>query len=171
MKKDKKKIYIIPGFGETTRMKNYREIKSLAKSNGYEIISVKINWYMDKTMSDYIKEVEQQIPCDEPSVIFGFSFGAFIAYSISKQYIMSDFIFCSTSPYFKSNIKNIPCESKEYFGKKFINDLSNYKIHSGNKKHAWFLVGDQDWDLAIETSKKISEKWLGKTYQRGCITC
>jgi len=107
MKKDKKKIYIIPGFGETTRMKNYREIKSLAKSNGYEIISVKINWYMDKTMSDYIKEVEQQIPCDEPSVIFGFSFGAFIAYSISKQYIMSDFIFCSTSPYFKSNIKNI----------------------------------------------------------------
>ena len=163
MQGNKKKLYIVPGFGETTRMKNYREIKSFSKNNGFEVVSVKIEWDMDKTISDYIKEVESQIPQDEESVILGFSFGAFIAYNISKKYKRADFIFCTISPYFKTNLKDIPAESKGYFGSKFINDLDKYKIHSGTKNRAWFLTGDQDWNIAIKTNQEACEKWGGKS--------
>ena len=163
MLKNKTKIYIIPGFAETARMKNYKEIKSIAKNFGFKTVSVKINWNKNKTVSHYIQEVKRQIPAGEHSTILGFSFGAFIAYNIAKEYKFSDFIFCTISPYFKTNLKEIPSKSKKYFGRKFINDLNKYKINSGTKNRAWFLVGDQDWNLAIKTNLKTREKWAGKS--------
>ena len=164
MIKEKKTIYIIPGYGESTRTKNYQEIIKFAKSNKYEVSPINIVWNTDKTMVDYIKEVEKQLSKDNQNdILLGFSFGAYIAYIISKKKIFGNYIFCTISPYFKENLKDIPQESKDYFGKKFIEKLKKYSIHGGNKNNAYFLVGEKDWDLAIKTNRKAENKWLGKS--------
>lgn len=164
MTKTKKKLYIVPGFGESTRMKNYREVIKIGKENDFEIKPIKIIWDMDKNMDDYIKEVESQIPeMSKEDTILGFSFGAYIAYLLSNKKEFNNYIFCTISPYFKDNLKDIPQESKDYFGKNFINSLRKNNIHNGNKSNAWFLTGDKDWDLAIKTNKQASNKWSGNS--------
>jgi hypothetical protein len=73
MLNNQKKLYIVPGLNEKAGMKNYKGVRAWAKTGGWQIISVKINWGTNKTISDYAKEVKHQILCDESSVIFGFS--------------------------------------------------------------------------------------------------
>lgn len=160
----KKKLYIIPGFAESTRMKNYRGIIKYARENNFEVKSIKIVWDMDKNMNDYMEEVKSQILNQNPNdIILGFSFGAYILYNLSKKKIFDNYIFCTISPYFKENLKDIPQESKDYFGKDFISILKKYSIHKGNKNNAWFLTGDKDWDLAIKTNKEAEKQWSGKS--------
>jgi len=164
MKSQKKKIYIVPGFGESTRMNNYREVIKLSRGKGLEVVSVKIVWDMDKTMNDYLKEVSEQIPnLNEDDYLLGFSFGAYIAYILSQKKIFSGYVFCTISPYFKENLKDIPQESKDYFGEDFMKSLEFHKIHKGNKADAWFFTGEKDWELAIKMNKKASDKWGGKS--------
>ena len=162
--KSEEKLYIVPGFGETTRMKNYREVIEYAQKKGFCVTPITIGWDMDKNMSDYIKEVENQIPSkNEDDTILGFSFGAYITYMISKKKVFDNYIFCTISPYFKENLKYVPQESKDYFGEYFIESLKKYSIHKGEKNNAWFLVGEKDWDLAINVNKEAEKNWKGKS--------
>ena len=164
MTNQKKKLYIIPGFGESTRTKNYRAIIKSARANHYDVIHLNIIWDMDKTIPDYVKEVEQQIPKNNYNgILLGFSFGAYIAYVVSKNKIFTNYIFCTISPYFKENLKDIPQESKEFFGKKFIEKLKRYSISEGNKNNAYFLTGEKDWNIAINTNKKAEKNWTGES--------
>lgn len=56
MNKTKKKLYIIPGFGKSTRMTAYRGIIKFAREQNFFVVPIKVEWDMDKTMFDYIKE-------------------------------------------------------------------------------------------------------------------
>ena len=72
---------------ENLLTQNYREIIKFARENKFTVISVNIVWDMDKTMIDYVKEVEKQIPSkNQNDILLGFSFGAYIAYIISVSY-------------------------------------------------------------------------------------
>lgn len=164
MKKQKKKIYIVPGFGESTRMKNYREVINLSKEKGFEVVGIKIFWDMDKTMDDYLLEVSEQLPnVNEDDYVLGFSFGAYIAYILSQKKVFNKYIFCTISPYFKENLKDIPQDAKDYFGEEFMKSLEIHKIHKGKDKKAWFFTGEKDWGLAIKMNKKASDKWKGES--------
>ena len=63
---------------------------------------------------------------------------------------------CSVSPYFKEDLKFIPQDSLNFFGKRRVKD---FKLHStpifNTKTHIYF--GDQDWPMAIEKAKKLAQ--------------
>lgn len=163
MNQKKRKIYIVPGFGESTRMKNYRDVIKYAKQQKFEVVPIKIDWDLNKNMPDYIKEVSSQISDKEDSYILGFSFGAYISYVLSKKKKLNGYIFCTISPYFYENLKDIPNKSKEYFGDNFIKSLKKYTIHGGNKNKAWFLVGEKDWNLAKQVNREACREWSGES--------
>jgi esterase/lipase len=133
----KTKIYIIPGLGESTRMVNYREVIKLFKKADFKVIPIKIVWSLDMDITDYINQANKQIPnISKNDYVLGFSFGAYIASILSKKKKVKGFIFCSLSPFFKENIKNIPEETKKYFGQKMINSFKKYSFPSVSKSRA-----------------------------------
>lgn len=159
----KTKIYIIPGLGESTRMINYREIIKSFKKEGFEIVPINITWSTDMSMGDYINQANKQIPnLSDNDYIMGFSFGAYIALILSKKKKVKGFIFCSLSPYFKENLKYIPKESVEYFGKKMIDSFKRYSFPAVSKSKAWFIVGEKDWPLVIKRAEESFNKWKGE---------
>lgn len=161
--KNSRRLYIIPGLGETTRSKNYKELIESARDSGLVVKPVKINWEVDMDMSDYINQADKQIPDSIPNdFIFGFSFGAYIASVLARKKNVGGYLFCSLSPYFKDDLKFIPEESKKYFGKKMMDSFKKYTFPKQAKGQAWFLVGEKDWDLAKKKAKKSYGMWQGK---------
>lgn len=158
-----RKIYIIPGLGETTRGKNYKELIRILKNSDFMVIPVNIFWGTNMDMNDFIKQADKIIPNDiKNDYILGFSFGAYITAILSKKKKTKGFIFCSMSPYFKDDIKNIPEESKKYFGKKMMNSFKKYSFPNKSKSSAYFLIGSKDWGIAIERMEKSYKIWKGK---------
>ncbi len=128
-----------------------------------KVVPIKVKWITDKDISDFIKEIADQIPDNSKNdYIFGFSIGAYIAINLSKKKKCKGYIFCTTSPFFKKNLKKIPKEPQEYFGEKMMKSFAKYPIPKGNKSDAWFLVGDKDWELAIKTAKLAYKNWSGQ---------
>lgn len=159
----KRKLYIIPGAGETTKMENYTGIISFAKENNFKVVPVKVVWSTKNDMTDFIKEVDSQIPDEsEDDYVLGFSMGAYILSILAKKKKTKGYIFCTISPFFKENLNEIPNDTKEYFGKKIVKSFAKYSIPSNNKSRAWFLVGDKDWKLALDTARKIHDDWKGE---------
>ncbi len=156
-------IYIIPGIGESSRSKNYREIIKFAKKAGFLVVPINIKWEKDKTMSNFIRQADSQIPSNiTQSYILGFSFGAYIASLLSTKKLAKGYIFCSISPYFKDDLKYIPNQTKKYFGKILMNSFKKYSFPQKTKSKAWFLVGDKEWDLTIKRVKKSYDNWGGQ---------
>lgn len=157
-----KNLYLIPGLGESSRSKNYRKIIKMSKKAGFKIVRVNIDWAMDMDITDFIEQTDKLIP-DEPenSYILGFSFGSYIATILSKKKKVDGFIFCSTSPYFKDDLKYIPKKAKKYLGPKMMNSFKKYSFPKNIKTRAWFLIGEKDWPLAIKRNRKSYNLWKG----------
>jgi hypothetical protein len=165
MKKRKTKLYVIPGMGESTRAKNYRELIRYARKVGFIVVPVNIKWSSQMDMSNFIAQADKKIPDSAINdYILGFSFGSYIAANLARKKDAKGYIFCSTSPYFKENLKNIPKDSRKYFGKKLFNSFKQYSFPKNVHNHAWFLVGQNDWKIAINLAKKQSSNWVGKSH-------
>jgi hypothetical protein len=163
MKQTKSKLYVIPGLGENIKDSNYKKIVEIAKKYNLKIVPIKVKWTTDKDVSDFTKEIADQIPDDSKNdYVLSFSIGSYIAINISKKKKFKGYIFCTISPFFKENLKKIPKESQKYFGEKMMKSFAKYSIPKGNKSNAWFLVGDKDWDLAIKTAKVAYKNWSGQ---------
>lgn len=161
---NKRKLYIIPGYGESTRMKDYREIISRAEKKNYEVVALNIDWDTDKVMSDYITEAKGLlVSANENDAVLGFSFGAYIAYQLSDKIDLYKYIFATISPFIEETINEIPKETSDYYGPKMIDDFKKYTLHEGNSNEAIFLTGEKDWELAIEINTKASNLWKGKS--------
>jgi alpha-beta hydrolase superfamily lysophospholipase len=81
-------VYIIPGFLESLKDKRYERLVKVFKQKEFKVIPVHIDWKY-RTMSDYLKqfikiynenEVENKV---SEVYFFGFSFGAYIAFSFT----------------------------------------------------------------------------------------
>ena len=157
------RLYIIPGAGESTRAKNYRELIKHARKQGLKVVPVTINWSTKMDMTDYIAQANKKIP---PNIvkdyILGFSLGAYIAAILSKNKKAKGYVFCSLSPYFKENLKNIPNESKKFWGPKMMKSFKKYSFPIKQFERAWFLIGKKDWSVAIKANEAFYNKWLGK---------
>lgn len=163
IKKNERKIYIIPGIGETTRGGNYKELTKILKNSDFMVIPVNIFWGMSMDMKDFVKQADKMIPNNiENDYILGFSFGAYITAILSKKKKAKGFIFCSISPYFKDDIKDVPEESKKYFGKKMMDSFKKYSFPNKNNGLAYFLIGEKDWNIAINRTEKSYKIWKGK---------
>lgn len=163
IQKEKRKIYIIPGLGESTRKRCYIKIVEFAKKSGFSVVPINIKWKLDMYMDDFIRQANKEIPNNiKNDYILGFSFGAYITAVLSKKKKAKGFIFCSLSPYFKDDLNSIPDKSKKYFGKKMMNSFKKYSFPNKNKGSAYFLIGEKDWSIAINRMEKSFAIWSGK---------
>ncbi len=157
------KLYIIPGYGETTRFKNYRRIIAFARENKIDVVPVHVKWSHNKTLAQYLREIESAIPENtQDDIVLGFSIGAYLALILSGKRIFRIHLFCTVSPFFKESFKKIPEETRKFFGTKLMKGFQEQKMPRGNIGQAYFFVGNKDWPLAIETNRKLNKKWKGK---------
>jgi len=161
--KQKTRLYVIPGVGESTRAKNYSELIRHARKSGLIVMPVNIKWSSKMDITDFINQANKKIPDNSDSdYIIGFSLGAYIAAILSESKNAKGYIFCSISPYFKENLKLIPQESKKYWGVKIMKSFNKYNFPTKSKAQAWFFMGDKDWEIAQNAIKIFHKKWKGK---------
>lgn len=83
-------IYIIPALGESCIESPYVMLTNTLEKKGYIVKQVNPNWY--RPLSEQVFKVEGE------AVVFGFSFGAVIAYLNALKYPCKKVIFGSLSP-------------------------------------------------------------------------
>lgn len=124
-------IYIIPGFGENTKLKRYHGIITFLKERGFNVVSVNITWKY-KVMSDYVKEF--QVQCKQHNekddvYLFGFSYGAMISFLASPGINPKAQFLCSLSPYFKEDLPSLKKWWKKFVG---ANRIKEFELLSFN---------------------------------------
>lgn len=119
-----KKLYIFPGFKETTKQKPYQKLKVFAEAKGYEVVLKNINWKK--------KFSEQFFPVEKNSILFGFSLGAIFARLLAQDYICNKLLLASMTElsYFKN--KNKMKSLIDVCGEEFVKDIA--KIIKRNHK-------------------------------------
>lgn len=112
-----KVVYIIPGFTDKIGQKKYTRIIPLFKAKGFKTIPITISW-KNKTMSGYVEQFLQRYnPTPKDKVyLFGFSFGAMIAFisSSAGQTKPKRMILCSLAPFFKEDLPFLKKSEKRY---------------------------------------------------------
>jgi len=158
-----KLLYIIPGISESTKNSGYKKIISSAKKHGYIVIPINILW--DKTtMTNWIQQFESIVKKhrNKNAVALGFSFGAYIVAVSAQQFNFKKIILCSLSPYFKRDLKYLPLSIYKAFGKRRMEDFENYSFPKNMKVPIVFMIGTNDFPLAIKRIKEYYKKYNGE---------
>lgn len=158
-----KKLYIIPGFGETTRDPGYKEIIAEIKSCGWEVVPINLKWDRSTT-TDWLKQIEKKVGKGDPenSYIFSFSIGAYLTILLNPKIKFKGYLLCSPSPFFKEDLPKLPDIAKKVLGTKRWEIFKNFKCPDKLNGKATFIIGDKDLPLAISRTKNIFKKWKGK---------
>lgn len=157
-----KTVYIIPGCFEKTGQPVYVQISDYFRKKRYFVKPVNIDW-KNKTMSDYVLQFKSIVKKDKGKNIsvFGFSYGAMIAFISASDLKPKKLYLCSLSPYFKEDLKYIPVKWKKIVGKRRIKDLNTFsfdKIACGIKSKTYVFVGDKEGNLSIRRAKLANKK-------------
>jgi esterase/lipase len=112
----KKIIYIIPGLGEHCGLLRYKKLKNKLSEKGYRVNCINPDWY--RPLSEQIFSVEKE------AIIFGFSFGAILAYLITKKQICRKIIFGSISPIHEFSFKSLVDDYSEHMPKCLAEEIS-----------------------------------------------
>jgi len=128
-------VFIIPGASESCRQKPYKQIADFFRNKGIKPIPVNISWkyktisdYVDQFMNKYNKYKNKEI------YIFGFSYGALIAFIVSTKIKPKMQILCSLTPCFKEDLPYLKNWWKKGMGKRRIQDLKKYSFNQLVKK-------------------------------------
>ena len=143
-----KVVYIIPGFTEEVKLKGYQQAIKFFKSRNFKVIPIKITWKY-KVMSDYVDEFFCQLSHKKSDdvYLFGFSFGAMIAFISATKLKPKMLFLCSLSPYFKEDLNFLKKSWKDGVGKKRIEDLKNFSFQKLAKEvncKTLLIAGDKE---------------------------
>ncbi|UCG95454.1 MAG: hypothetical protein JSV92_00155 [archaeon] len=126
----KKVAFIIPGWGDSLKQKEYRQIAEFFKSKKIKPVLIEIDWKY-KTMTDYVNqflEIYRENRAKEVYLL-GFSWGAMIGFISSAKIKPKISILCSLSPYFREDLKYLKKWWKKVTGKRRLEDLKNYSFN------------------------------------------
>lgn len=112
-----KKIYIIPGFGEDCFEPQYKKLIKALEKKGYEAVGINPNWYKPIT--------EQTFQIEPEAMLFGFSFGAVIAYLIARKYPCKKLILASFSPIHSFTHKELVEDATHHMSKEMAVALAD----------------------------------------------
>ena len=163
-----KVVYIIPGFTEEVKLKGYQKAIKFFKSRNFKVIPIKISWKY-KVMSDYVDEFFCQLSHkkNDDVYLFGFSFGAMIAFISAVKLKPKMLFLCSLSPYFKEDLKFLKKSWENRVGKRRIDDLKNFSFQDLVKdidcKTFLIIGGKEQKELhrrANDAHKKIKDSEL-----------
>lgn len=128
------KAFIIPGFRETSGNAGYKEIAAMFRKKGCDPVIVDIDW-KNKTMHDYVDQSRGILSkTSEPFYLFGFSFGAIVAFLTAAERTPKALFLASPSPYFKEDLPSVPAAWKRFIGKNRVKVFSSYSFSSLSKK-------------------------------------
>lgn len=158
-----KVLFIIPGFGETPKDPPYKKITDMAIKAGYVPQIIPIHWNY-RAMSQYIEQARSIIgktKSDDISIL-GFSFGAFIAFEISKNIRCKKLFLCSLSPFFKEDLSSVTPTAKYFLGKRRMLDFKQYQFPKKTSCFSYFLFGEKEWDASLKKMETRLKKLSGE---------
>lgn len=120
---DMKTMFIIPGFKESAAGKEYAWLRDFFSTKGFSVKLVPVHWNY-RTMSDYLTEFEAfyRAHKGEENYLFGFSYGAVIAFATAQTVQPTKIYLCSLSPDFKEDVTGMEDWLKKYIGARRLND-------------------------------------------------
>lgn len=161
-------VYIIPGFAEDINVKGYQEVIKSFKAQSFRVVPVEISWKY-RVVSDYVDEFLGQVSHNKNDEVclFGFSFGAMIAFISAAEIDPRILFLCSLSPFFKEDLENLPKYVKKDIGKKRLEDLGRYSFKELVEKidcRTILVAGEKEPRDLLErvknTHKKIKDSEL-----------
>lgn len=154
-------IYIIPALGESCDELHYSVLISALEKKGYTVKQVNPNWY--RPLSEQVFKIE------EDASIFGFSFGAVIAYLIAIEYPCKKVIFGSLSPIhtftYESLVEDYMEHMSQSLAEEISADIKKIKIDLSKLKAPYVtLAGDKEEmsaDIIVpQTGHEITEQYV-----------
>ena len=151
----KPKFYIIPGWEETCKKKQYQNLAKEIQNLGFDIVFKNINW--KEKLSRQIFDVEPN------SVLFGFSMGALLARLVAQENKCALTIFASMTPFRHFGGGEQEKILREVIGKKILDDIKN-NLQNKIKSPSVLIYGDKEnekGDILIKnTDHRISENYI-----------
>ncbi len=159
----KRALYIIPGYGESTKNKAYQEIRKIAMTKSYRVFGINIDWKRTGII-DWQNEALRIMAnkYEAGGVILGFSFGAMVSLYLAREFSFHKVYLCSLSPYFAEDLDLIPASSRKFFGTRRIQQFSRNSFRTPQECSASFMVGSEEWPVAIDLIKKRYKQWPGR---------
>ncbi len=119
------KAYLIPGWGEDLKSRNYGAVLKVYKEHGYEPQFITVDWKY-KTIDDWVEEVKRKISKQDfqNSLLSGFSFGAMTSLVLAAEYQNPKrLLLFSLSPYFGEDIPSLKKWWLDAIGKKRVENF------------------------------------------------
>lgn len=157
--KQNKVAFIIPGFGESSKFKKYKDIAKTFEEKDINPIILNIPW-KKKVMSDYVDFFLSEYFKIEAKEVYtlGFSFGAMISFITSTKVNINTQILCSLSPYFKEDLSVIRKWWLKGVGKHRVENFHQYsykELSSKVKAQTFLFVGAKETKEILHTDKTI----------------
>jgi hypothetical protein len=101
----KKRVYLIPGFGDSPSASMYARVRKYFRKENISCKLVKIDWEYN-SIENYVSQFLLQYKRSEnvSNYLFGFSFGALLAFLVTPIINPGKLYMCSISPFFKEDI-------------------------------------------------------------------
>ncbi len=161
----KKVVYIIPEYLGSLSNPAYKSILSVFKQVGIKPIPVELQWkrrIMTQYVSEFMDIYNAAKKEGDQTYLFGFSYGAYIAFLAAIKIKPKAVFLCSISPYFKEDLNDLYKSWIRMSGKARIIDHKKYVFDSLAKKFnskAFIFVGDaEQWQLMRRA--KIAHKLI-----------
>ena len=117
-------IYIIPGYGENCSLARYKKLIQALQKSANIVVPINPDWY--QPISKQIFKIKRN------SIIFGFSYGAMLAYLTARKYKCNKIILGSIAPIHTFSIKSLIKDNLEHMSKELAiaqaEDIKSIKI-------------------------------------------
>lgn len=145
----KRIAYIIPGYQEShTKQKGYDKVARFFEEKGITPIHVEIDWNKKPgQFKDFSQQFLKQYkkPKEAEVYVLGFSYGAVAAFLSAAKANPTAFIFCSLSPYFLEDQRNLKPAWLKWFKKNMTkSDYSFKDLVSTITAKSYFIVGSEE---------------------------
>lgn len=161
----KKIAYIIPGYQQSyKKQKGYNKIAGFFKEKGIDSIHLDSNWNKVKTgqcknyADQFFKKFKRK-KC-EKIYVWGFSFGAVVAFLTAAKIKPDILILCSLSPYFREDLVKLrPAWLKDWNKNFKNNDYSFNEIAKNINAKTFVISGDRE-GIEVERRARAAKRLI-----------
>jgi hypothetical protein len=157
---NKRKFYIIPGWNETCKRRQYQSLAKAVQDMGFDVVFKNVDW--NKSLSKQTFEIEKD------SILFGFSIGALLARLIAQENKCALVIFASMTPlrHFRGGEQERILA--DVIGKRYLDDIKK-NLKPKIKSPGILIYGDKENEkadfLIKDTDHEISKNYIDKTLE------